>query len=313
MDAFGIINMNGRVYDPLTAMFFSPDPFVQAPGNWLNYNRYGYCMNNPTGYIDPSGYQAIKQAENGNSIWYVFQQMAQTERRLGISDGGIGGSSFGSGFTGYSYSDAFVEARSKGFKGTYSDFITISLTQMSRASFNGKVEVHTWGPSSTSVNSKKLNTFNISLVNGNSTAIQQDFPTVTIKDTKHIVINNLIQIDGYNSASKKGTLDGEIVYNAQTLKVESGKVGKVSVGKDEITYGEYLSVGATVDGKLVVDISTPPILGMSVGTTIYLNQEQMKNDFIRGLNTVCDGFGDIKKWAGAGSGAGSYTLSPYFY
>jgi len=41
LDAYQIINMNGRVYDPLTAQFFSPDPFVQAPGSWLNYNRYG--------------------------------------------------------------------------------------------------------------------------------------------------------------------------------------------------------------------------------------------------------------------------------
>ena len=56
LDAFGIINMNGRVYDPATAMFFSPDPYVQAPGNWLNYNRYGYCMGNPFKYTDPSGY-----------------------------------------------------------------------------------------------------------------------------------------------------------------------------------------------------------------------------------------------------------------
>ena len=55
LDAFQIINMNGRVYDPLTAQFFSPDPFVQAPGNWLNYNRYGYCLNNPLIYTDPSG------------------------------------------------------------------------------------------------------------------------------------------------------------------------------------------------------------------------------------------------------------------
>ncbi len=55
IDAFGIINMNGRVYDPLTAMFFSPDPYLQAPGDWLNYNRYGYCMNNPFRYTDPSG------------------------------------------------------------------------------------------------------------------------------------------------------------------------------------------------------------------------------------------------------------------
>jgi RHS repeat-associated protein len=55
LDWFGIINMNGRVYDPMTAMFFSPDPFVQAPGNWLNYNRYGYVYGNPFRYTDPSG------------------------------------------------------------------------------------------------------------------------------------------------------------------------------------------------------------------------------------------------------------------
>jgi len=47
--------MNGRVYDPLTAQFFSPDPILQAPGDWLNYNRYGYCMGNPFKFTDPSG------------------------------------------------------------------------------------------------------------------------------------------------------------------------------------------------------------------------------------------------------------------
>jgi len=52
---FNLINMNGRVYDPLTSMFMSPDPYVQAPGNWLNYNRYSYCLNNPMKYTDPSG------------------------------------------------------------------------------------------------------------------------------------------------------------------------------------------------------------------------------------------------------------------
>ena len=47
--------MNGRVYDPLLGMFLSPDPYVQAPGNWLNYNRYGYCYGNPLLYTDPDG------------------------------------------------------------------------------------------------------------------------------------------------------------------------------------------------------------------------------------------------------------------
>jgi RHS repeat-associated protein len=56
LDDFGLINMNGRMYDPLMAQFLSPDPIIQAPGNWQNYNRYAYCMNNPLMYTDPSGY-----------------------------------------------------------------------------------------------------------------------------------------------------------------------------------------------------------------------------------------------------------------
>jgi len=56
IDAFGLINMNGRVYDPLTAQFLSPDPFISMPDDWLNYNRYSYCLNNPFKYTDPSGY-----------------------------------------------------------------------------------------------------------------------------------------------------------------------------------------------------------------------------------------------------------------
>lgn len=56
VDAFGIINMNGRVYDPATASFFSADPVLTDAGNWLDYNRYGYCLGNPFRYTDPSGY-----------------------------------------------------------------------------------------------------------------------------------------------------------------------------------------------------------------------------------------------------------------
>ncbi|MBR5148314.1 MAG: VCBS repeat-containing protein [Bacteroidaceae bacterium] len=55
LDEFGLINMNGRVYDPAVAQFLSPDPYIQDGGNWLNYNRYAYCYNNPTRYVDPDG------------------------------------------------------------------------------------------------------------------------------------------------------------------------------------------------------------------------------------------------------------------
>jgi RHS repeat-associated protein len=42
LNEFNLINMNGRVYDPVLGRFFSPDKYVQAPGNSQSYNRYDY-------------------------------------------------------------------------------------------------------------------------------------------------------------------------------------------------------------------------------------------------------------------------------
>ncbi len=55
IDAFDLINMNGRAYDPVVGAFLSPDPYVQAPDMPQNLNRYAYCLNNPLKYTDPSG------------------------------------------------------------------------------------------------------------------------------------------------------------------------------------------------------------------------------------------------------------------
>ena len=52
---YGLINMNGRVYDPVTSTFLSVDNFVQDPSSTQNFNRYAYCMNNPLKYTDPDG------------------------------------------------------------------------------------------------------------------------------------------------------------------------------------------------------------------------------------------------------------------
>ena len=52
---FGLINMNGRMYDPLLGRMLSPDNYVQDPFFSQSYNRYAYCFNNPLSYIDPSG------------------------------------------------------------------------------------------------------------------------------------------------------------------------------------------------------------------------------------------------------------------
>ena len=55
IDEIGLINMNGRMYDPKLGRFLSPDPYIQAPTDPQNFNRYSYCLNNPLKYTDPDG------------------------------------------------------------------------------------------------------------------------------------------------------------------------------------------------------------------------------------------------------------------
>lgn len=55
LETVGLIHMNGRLYDPKLHRFLQPDNFVQDIYNTQNYNRYGYCYNNPLKYTDPTG------------------------------------------------------------------------------------------------------------------------------------------------------------------------------------------------------------------------------------------------------------------
>ncbi len=65
LDEVGIINMNGRIYDPVLGRFLQPDKIIQEPGNLQNHNRYSYVMNNPLKFTDPSGYRATGPGNSG--------------------------------------------------------------------------------------------------------------------------------------------------------------------------------------------------------------------------------------------------------
>lgn len=52
---FRLINMNGRLYDPVLARVVSPDNVVSNPDHTQGYNRYTYANNNPLTYTDPDG------------------------------------------------------------------------------------------------------------------------------------------------------------------------------------------------------------------------------------------------------------------
>ena len=59
ISGFQLINMNGRVYDPLTSTMLSPDNNIQLPDFTQNFNRYSYCMNNQLSFTDPDGNYVI--------------------------------------------------------------------------------------------------------------------------------------------------------------------------------------------------------------------------------------------------------------
>lgn len=63
---FNLVNMNGRLYDPLVGRFLNADPYVQLPDYSQNFNRYSYCLNNPLKFNDPSGYRMAAADQGWN-------------------------------------------------------------------------------------------------------------------------------------------------------------------------------------------------------------------------------------------------------
>lgn len=129
----GIIHMNGRLYDPLLRRFLNADDNIQDPYNTQNYNKYGYVMNNPLMFNDPTGeslvgwlaagfiiaplppfllmpalYGAaisggvfiIKSLVTGNWSWGGFAKSLLIGAVTGAATGGLTGGMSASGFNG---------------------------------------------------------------------------------------------------------------------------------------------------------------------------------------------------------------------
>ncbi len=132
---FGLINMNGRLYDPQLARMLSPDNFVQDATSTQGFNRYSYVLNNPLKYKDPSGefipilipiaigvlaggfagYQ-IGKAE-GATGWEMVGYIAGGAVIGGVAGwagGAIGGAIAGANFAGASAVGAIVGGASSG-------------------------------------------------------------------------------------------------------------------------------------------------------------------------------------------------------
>jgi len=63
-----LINMRGRVYDPTTATFLTPDPIVGTPSKVTGWSKYGYVHNNPLRYKDPTGFYSDGQISDPDVV-----------------------------------------------------------------------------------------------------------------------------------------------------------------------------------------------------------------------------------------------------
>ncbi len=87
LDNVELIHMNGRVYEPLLGRFISADPFVTRPHDGQGLNRYGYVLNNPLAFTDPSGFDPVPclatQSGNCVQITVIAATWAQYMRAAG--------------------------------------------------------------------------------------------------------------------------------------------------------------------------------------------------------------------------------------
>ncbi len=136
LDKLGLINMNGRVYDPVMALFLSPDNFVQSPDLTQNFNRYTYCLNNPLKYSDPSGYSykayMDDRYDEGN-YWYRGQApVTWTDWQSYHHMGGGGGGYFYNSYTGQYKNEAWETV-------DYSEVHNNYIVPNSDFSFSGEI------------------------------------------------------------------------------------------------------------------------------------------------------------------------------
>ncbi len=76
---FNLINMNGRMYDPLVGRMLSPDIVIQDPEYSQSYNRYTYCFNNPLRFTDPSGYVVRGRNDVLNPQYFIWLKSSNSK------------------------------------------------------------------------------------------------------------------------------------------------------------------------------------------------------------------------------------------
>jgi len=166
---FGLINMNGRVYDPYVQRFLSADNFIQSPDNAQSYNRYSYCLNNPLKYTDPTGWNPAPQYDetnggNSGGGWGLFPgENLDTESEMGgdpyasIGRGGIIAGSQGYVYVGGGSYQDIATGKIVAYSTVYSNYVVPnSITFNGQLARNFVTLLNNLGPCSVAVNGNQV-------------------------------------------------------------------------------------------------------------------------------------------------------------
>ncbi|MBM0256064.1 RHS repeat domain-containing protein [Micromonospora sp. 4G55] len=83
----GLVNMNGRVFDPILKRFLTPDPVVSNPLSTQNWNPYSYVNNSPLNNIDPTGNETECTRDGQGNITCYSPEIVITDGAIDAAGG----------------------------------------------------------------------------------------------------------------------------------------------------------------------------------------------------------------------------------
>ena len=96
-EQLGLINMRGRIFEPLAARFLSPDPAVSGALDTQAWNARSYVLNRPTVFVDPTGYVVDSPSNPCNAPpWALCGEGSTSPGTSGGSSGESSGQGAGS-------------------------------------------------------------------------------------------------------------------------------------------------------------------------------------------------------------------------
>ncbi|MCR9161952.1 MAG: RHS repeat-associated core domain-containing protein [Nannocystaceae bacterium] len=92
-EAYGLIDMGGRHYDPHIARFASPDPVTADPLRAVGYDPFAYVLNRPLRFTDPTGF--LPESD----VSFSLEEMEEyPEAHVAFGDPNFGATSRSTGF-----------------------------------------------------------------------------------------------------------------------------------------------------------------------------------------------------------------------